>query len=230
MKADAAALIIRGNLEPDDDKEASELVSLFHDEAAAVVAYAQARDLYDAQPDAWKNNHKNVDPDKDLDQFESPDTRTTTNAEKVALLLLFKVAALKEPNNIPADPQPDRQEDHFKDIMETLGARQAMHTLTAEAEEVFATAQGIPVDNVDTRTPQQIRAEVRRADWTVFWMTAVLTSLVYLAGKYSADWGSWEDYLFAFAAGAVAPTVITWSLIPYSRSYRPKAAAAPAAE
>jgi hypothetical protein len=228
MREDAVAITVRGDLDPDDDKKASELVLLLNDEAAAAAAYRQARDLYDAQPQEWKDRHLNVDPDKDLDQFEPAATRTAANAEKVALLLLYKVAALKEPDSIPEDPRPDEQEEHQERLRRILGAGQAMRALTVEAEEVFAAAQRTPIDSVDTRTPQQIRADVRRADWTVFWLTAVLTSLVYLAGKYSADWGSWEDYLFAVAAGAVAPSVITWSLIPYSRSYRPKAAAAPA--
>jgi hypothetical protein len=230
MREDAVAITVRGDLEPDDDKEASELVLLFNDEAAAVAAYRQARDLYDAQPPQWKDLHLNVDPDRDLDKYEPAETRTAANAEKVALLLLYKVAALKEADSIPEDPRPDKQEEHQERLVRILGARHAMSTLTVEAEEIFATAHGTPIDNVDTRTPQQIRADVRRADWTIFWLTAVLTALVYLAGKYSADWGSWEDYLFAVAAGAVAPSVITWSLIPYSRSYRPKAAGPASAE
>jgi hypothetical protein len=104
-----------------------------------------------------------------------------------------------------------------------------MRYLKPDLEDIVSTARGLPPDNVDTRTPEQIRAQVRKTDSEIFWITAVLTALVYLAGKYSADWGSWEDYLFAFAAGAVAPTVITWSLLPLSRSYRPQAAAAPVA-
>ena len=228
MTADARAITVRGDLSPDDDKKASELVLLLSDEAAAAAAYRQARDLYDVQSPEWKKCHQNFDPNNDLNQFEPASTRTPANAEKVALLLLYKAAALKEPESIPKDPEPNKQEKYIERLTEILGARQAMSTLAAEEEEVFTIAQNTPMDNVDTRTPQQIRADVRRADWTVFWLTAVLTSLVYLAGKYSADWGSWEDYLFAVAAGAVAPSVITWSLIPYSRSYRPKAAAAPA--
>jgi hypothetical protein len=229
MRADAASMLVRGNLEPDDDKAASDLVLLLHAEAAATAAYGRARDLYDnhtTQP--WRDQHKNVDPDKDLDRYEPAPTRTVTNAEKVALTLLYKVAALNEPNKIPPDPEPQKQQRHFE-VMEARGTRVAMWYLPREDKELFAIAESIPPDNVDTRTPEQIRREVRRADWTIFWITAALTALVYLSGKYSSDWGSWEDYLFAFAAGAVAPTVITWTLIPYSRSYRPQAAAAPTA-
>jgi len=230
MRADASSMIVRGNLEPDDDKTASDLVLLLHAEAAATAAYGRARDLYDNETTpTWRDEHKNVDPDKDLDGFEPAPTRTVANAEKVALTLLYKVAALNEPDKIPPDPEPQKQRRHLDELAQTFGTRQAMSYLTNEDEEVFATAQSIPPDNVDTRTPEQIRADVRRSDWTIFWITAALTALVYLSGKYSADWGSWEDYLFAFAAGAVAPTVITWTLIPYSRSYRPQAGAAPAA-
>jgi hypothetical protein len=231
MRADASSTIVRGNLEPDDDKTASDLVLLLHGEAAATAAYGHARDLYDNHTtQAWRDNHKNVDPDKDLDAFEPAPTRTVANVDKVALTLLYKVAALNEPDKIPPDPEPQNQRRQLDELARTFGTRQALSYLTNEDEEVFVTAQSIPPDNVDTRTPEQIRGDVRQSDWTIFWITAALTALVYLSGKYSADWGSWEDYLFAFAAGAVAPTVITWTLIPYSRSYRPQAGAAAAAE
>jgi hypothetical protein len=229
MRRDVADVVVRGNLEPDDDKTASDLVLVLHAEAAAAAAYRQARDLYENHTTKdWRDEHKNVDPDKDLDGYEAAPTRTVANAEKVALTLLYKVAALKEPSRIPKDTDSSGQKKHTRDLMQTFGTREAMSYLSSEDEEVFATAQSIPPNNVDTRTPAQIRAQVRRSDWTIFLISAVLTALVYLAGKYSADWGSWDDYLFAFAAGAVAPTVITWSLTPYSRSYRPQAAATPA--
>jgi hypothetical protein len=64
-----------------------------------------------------------------------------------------------------------------------------------------------------------IYARVRHTDWTVFWITAVFTALVYLSQKYDGDWGSLEDYLFAFAAGAIAPTVVNWAILPLARSY-----------
>jgi hypothetical protein len=229
MRDDAATITIRGNLEPDDDKAASELVLLMHAEAAAAAAYAHARELFDKQLPAWRSTHTNVDPDHDLAGFDPPVKRTAANAELVALALLYKVALLQHPERIPPDAQPDEQGAYVEELIESVGSRVATRYLSPTRESIIIAARAVPPDNVDTRTPEQIRAQVRKSDWMIFWLTAVLTALVYLAGKYTADWGSWEDYLFAFAAGAVAPSVITWSLIPYARSYRAQAQAVPAA-
>jgi hypothetical protein len=226
MRNDARALLVRSYLEPDDDKVASELVLLFHEEAAATTAYVHARNLYDAQPEPWQRVHTNVDPNRLLDALPNPATRTSANAKELALVLLYLCEALKDPAAIPEDPRPDDQTARIDELRETLGERTVMENLSEPAQRTYRASRQLGPDNVDTRTPQQIRAGVRRSDWAIFWITAVLTALVYLAGQYSDDWGSAEDYIFAVAAGAVAPSVITWSLIPFSRSYKPPAAAA----
>jgi hypothetical protein len=43
--------------------------------------------------------------------------------------------------------------------------------------------------------------------------------MVYVLTKYDADWGSLEDYLVAFTAGATLPTAAQWALLPFKRSY-----------
>lgn len=229
MREDAALLAVRADVEPNDDRAASELVLLFHEEAAVAAAYNHARQMYDKQPDGWRDMHKKVDPTLDLAALPGPAIRTAANAEQGALTLLYKAAALQHPERIPPDSEPDEQEARLDELMESFSVRRARRFLQPDLQGIVIAARDLASDNVDTRTPEQIRAEVRKTDTEIFWITAALTALVYLAGKYSASWGSWEDYLFAFAAGAVAPTVITWSLLPITRSYRPQAAAKPAA-
>jgi hypothetical protein len=64
-------------------------------------------------------------------------------------------------------------------------------------------------------------------DWILFIVIAVVTAVGYMIPLYTSTWGTWEDWVAAFAAGVAGQVVIKWALLPALRSKRlPSAASA----
>jgi hypothetical protein len=69
-------------------------------------------------------------------------------------------------------------------------------------------------------TPTETRSRLERIDWVVFGVSAALAALAYLLPQYrDATYGTMEDYLLAFTAGAAGTVAINWLLAPFSRLY-----------
>jgi hypothetical protein len=79
-------------------------------------------------------------------------------------------------------------------------------------------------DNEDDGEPGRARRFGRRlldaTDWTLFIVIAVLTAVGYMIPLYSSTWGTWEDWVAAFAAGVAGQVAIKWALLPALRSKR----------
>lgn len=73
----------------------------------------------------------------------------------------------------------------------------------------------------DRRDAEEIIGSVRRDDRIEFVFTAVVLSLAFILTQYTGkNFGSWEQYLTVFLAGAAGTTAINWALLPWYRSYR----------
>jgi hypothetical protein len=229
MRADAVQLMARTERDPDDDKQASEYLGLLTHEEAIVAVYRLAREAFDNKPEPWRNEHKKHDPDHDLRKLQPVATRDAANMEKVQTALLLTLERLQQEDEtlMPPDHHPQHAE-----LMMAFATRfvfaDAVNRLPTHTRHVVSAVRDRPPPTIDTRSPAAIYAHVRRIDWVVFGISAVLTGLAYLAVKFGPDYGSVDDYITAFAAGAVGPTVVNWALLPFSRSYRPQPPAPPA--
>jgi hypothetical protein len=230
MHRDARDLLVITHLEPDDDKEASDQVAVLRAEARIAALYRHVRQVFDSQEEPWKATHRSLDPDQEVVRLGAVGDRTEAAMEKVELRLLTVAEWLRDPDAIP----PDMSRDVLAGELSVLRANRSLELMYLDAPEdlhnLMESDRG-PRPTVDTRSPDLIYAQVRRADWAVFWVAAALTGIVYISQQYDADYGSLEDYLLAFAAGAAVPTAVNWALLPFTRSYRvaAKKAAGPAA-
>lgn len=230
MSRDARSMLVLTHQEPDDDKEAGDQVALLRTEARIAALYRHVRQVFDAQTEPWKNTHRSLDPDKAISTLGPVDGRTDATMEKVELRLLTLAEMLRDPNGIPPDLTVDELDERLSELLNNRSCEQ-MYLAAPEGLQVEIATKRSPRPTADTRSPELIYAQVRRADWVVFWVAAALTALVYIGQQYDADYGSLEDYLLAFAAGAAVPTAVNWALLPFTRSYRvaAKKAAEPAA-
>jgi hypothetical protein len=229
MRKDAEQLMARTERDPDDDKQATEYLGLLNHEEAIGAVYRLAREAFDSKPDGWPSNHKKLDPDLDLKKLNPAATRDGANMDRVHTALLLTLDRLQQQDETlrPADDHPQHAEV-MTAFAERFAWTEAFSRLPTPTRHVLSAVRDRPPPVIDTRSPAAIYAHVRRVDWAVFAVSAVLTGLGYLAVKYGADYGSVADYLTAFAAGAVGPTLVNWALLPYSRPSKPQPPAPPA--
>jgi hypothetical protein len=64
------------------------------------------------------------------------------------------------------------------------------------------------------------RRALTMTDWMVTILIAVGTAVAYMVPLYTGTWGSWEDWITAFAAGLAGQVAIKWALLPALRSSR----------
>jgi hypothetical protein len=71
-------------------------------------------------------------------------------------------------------------------------------------------------------TPAQIERPVRRWDRRLAIVTFVVTVFAFVLGLYDDDFGQWDDYAKALAAGLLGQVggAALWNLFPALRSYR----------
>jgi hypothetical protein len=58
------------------------------------------------------------------------------------------------------------------------------------------------------------------ADWGITIAIAVVTVVAYMLPLYTGSWGTWQDWLTAFAAGFLGQVAIKWALMPIFQSRR----------
>jgi hypothetical protein len=70
-------------------------------------------------------------------------------------------------------------------------------------------------------TPEQLERSVRRWDWVLGSITFAVTVFLFVLGIYDDDFGTWDDYAKAFAAGFLGQVggAAVWNLLPPLRSY-----------
>lgn len=222
MRLDAQALLLRTYEEPLDDAEAAAVVAVVRAEARFAVIYREVRQRFDHRDADWRKARPSLDPDPDVKALAEKDVWARTPAEINHCLrpLLVKLDLLREPDRIPPDKPPAEQRARLDDLVAATPVEELLERAGAEIALFDAySPRKTPVPTVDARSPQLIYAQVRAADWGIFGVASALTAIAYLLTKYDADWGSLEDYLLAFAAGATVPTAAHWALLPFKRSY-----------
>ena len=74
-------------------------------------------------------------------------------------------------------------------------------------------------DESGNRIPPAVRSVLRRdLPWTL--AIALLSSAVYVPTVYSTTWGTFKDYLTAFAAGFIGKVVVNWGALPLFQGVR----------
>jgi len=221
LRIDAEYVLNQAEQPPANDAQAAELVALLHAELALVFIYPPVSKRFRELTDEWRNKLAKFDPDQKLEELQATSTRTAASVREADLFFRQLYVALEVPQSIPhestasdqiairhAFAPPDRER-----LEEIIGSHGAAVVRKAARE------RGSGVSS-DRRTPQQIRTQLRRVDWLVFGATGALTALGYIATQYKEDWGSFDDYLIAFAAGAVVPAVVNWAIAPWALPYR----------
>lgn len=90
-------------------------------------------------------------------------------------------------------------------------------TPPAVAPPIEPATKVTPSPSVSDRLLSNLKAEDRRS----FLLGYGVATITYFATIYTDTYGSWIDYLTAFAAGAGATYVTNFKLLPWFRSYRP---------
>lgn len=208
IRDDSDFLLDMTAVEPTDDAEAAALAQRMTEQTAIVYVYAAAKAKLPAPP--WPEQHPIADPDKIYGDSPPVETRTAVDAHQLRYRLLRALRLLAHPEGVKAitdacAADPDKR---LEDIV--------VRRLDWDPPGPIRRLGRALVLHFDS--PEHLRRVVRRWDWAVFWLVAVLTALVYLLPAYvGKDYGSLEDYLTAFAAGAVVPTTINWALLPFAR-------------
>lgn len=234
MQIDATQLLLRTREPVNDDTEAADLVTVLRAEAHFATLYRHLRHQYDRQNDNWQQTHKKMDPNCEVKELAAKASRTRKAAdiEPAFYKLLAKAEIMRHPAHAPKDRHKAHRDLTAYVVVEhnIPNLHELRADLPREVREELDDASRAAPPTPDTRSPQLIYAQVRRADWVTFWTAAALTALVYLSTVYKGEWGSLEDYLFALAAGAVGPSAVNWALLPFTRSYNPLTGKLAAAE
>lgn len=135
-------------------------------------------------------------------------------------------------------PRVDELESWTTKVMAfaDMPATERTHVLTSGVRLSASPAWlGKTVEEADHRSPEQIVAGLRRWDWTIGLVTALVTAVAVLIPFYAGkNFGAWNDYLLAFTAGFLGQAVggigaltFNWKNLPPFRSYgiRPAVAA-----
>lgn len=70
-------------------------------------------------------------------------------------------------------------------------------------------------------SPEEVMSRVRRGDWAIFLVVLAISAIAYLVPVYTpAPFGSFIQYLGAFAAGAGLQVAITGAAVPWARSMK----------
>lgn len=222
LRADVAELLLRTR-EPLSDEKTTELIAVLAAEARFAIIYRHVYYRFKDQDADWQKEHQNVHPDREVEELAEKDVweRTENDIATITRKLLEKAELMRHPSRIPRDDAGvDVLTVHVTTFAGDLSPEQLRMALSRiERAELEATRDVEAPMRPDTRTPREIYAEVRRWDWFVFVVATALTALVYLSGKYGSEWGSLDDYVFAFAAGAITPAAASWALLPFTRSY-----------
>lgn len=209
IRSDADFLLDMTAVEPADDDEAKLLAERLSEQAAVVEIYAAAKAKVPSP--AWATQYAIADPDAIYAQAPAVEARTLAGWHALRYELLRALRLLAHPQGVAAI-QRECAAGSNKGLDQILiGERFGIEPL--EPLRRFGRAAVLHFE-----TPEQIRRVVRRWDWAVFALVSALTALAYLLPFYTGkDYGSLEDYLTAFAAGAIVPTAISWALLPFAR-------------
>lgn len=94
-------------------------------------------------------------------------------------------------------------------------AAEARTIFLSATEEDAAGAPGPAAEPFRVPDPASLEAEVRTWDYALFAVSVVVVALAYLIPLYIGKaYGSWDDYLTAFAAGFAGTLVIPWDRLP----------------
>jgi hypothetical protein len=210
IRLDSDFLLDMTGVEPADAAEANALADMLVQQAAVIDVYRACEK--EMPSEQWRLAHPAVDPKAIYAAQESPAKRSPTQWHLLRFELLRALRVLSHPETCNA---------YAAAVNEDAGAGEAMlrgveienFAFEREARELGRSVV------LHFNSPAHLRSVVRRFDWGVFWLVAVLMALAYLLPFYvGKDYGSLTDYLGAFAAGAVVPTAINWALLPFARS------------
>lgn len=180
---------------PTDDAAAGELVRRLRRQARLVRAFDEAYLRWRELAVPTYREHKGAYADE---------------AKTAALLGLLD--RVREPDLIILVPE-ERQE-RARALIEEEGFAKL------KADQ-FAPEREAPVARVQL-TPEQIERPVRRWDRRLAIATFVVTVFAFVLGLYDDDFGQWDDYAKALAAGLLGQVggAALWNLFPALRSYR----------
>jgi hypothetical protein len=209
IRDDCDFLLDMTAVEPAYDDQAKALAQKLSEQAAVVDVYAAAKaKLPSAQ---WAARHPIADPDAIYGNAAPVEARTPADWQTLRYALLRALRLLGHPEGVAAIERECAAPSNK--LLEDIIVDQRLGFEPLEPLRRFGRAAVLRFES-----PEQIRRVVRRWDWAVFWLVAVLTALGYLLPFYTGkDYGSVEDYLTAFAAGAVIPAAIGWALLPFAR-------------
>jgi hypothetical protein len=211
IRADSDFLLDMTGVEPAGTAEAQTLAQRLIEQAAVNELYAAARRRLPPPP--WATNHPIAGPDAIYRAAPALEARKVEDWHALRYRLLRALRLLEHPDGVAAVEQATAAGAGIADAEQIVGV-QAFDIPWPRPVRELGRALVLHFEG-----PDHIRRVVRRSDWAVFWLVATLTALAYLLPAYNGkDYGSLEDYLTAFAAGAVAPTVINWALLPFARS------------
>lgn len=214
--------------DPVDDASTAALLQLLRSTASVISLYSKTAGLYTEH-----RNRDELNPSEDLARLSAsiaqPATSLSTAQSSLsraqnALIRKLNILSSLEIVDLPQQEsfiQRELARDPMSHVVEFLARND-----DPDVSEAVKQAAEPPV--VETRTPATIRAQIRRADWRLFWVGALLAVGVTLAATYGPDYGSLHDYLVAFFLASATPAVVTWAALPFNRSYRVTATPAPA--
>jgi hypothetical protein len=95
------------------------------------------------------------------------------------------------------------------------------NVLVATSSTASGSGRSAPHGGTTIDAARSLRASVRRWDWIVGGLVALLTSMAYVVPFYDADWGSASDYVRAFALSLAVQggTAALWNALPLGRTY-----------
>lgn len=223
-------------VEPDAEA-ATALTERFTRQRRVLAAYGAVQHLYSRLDPATRSAVEAFAPAEVYGRAEPEPERDAAASYVLLLELATAERVMRDPVSAP---QPrGLMEMADLDLSQMEGARALFATAPGQrlTDELAAQLGRPQPSRADRRSAATIERGLKRWDLGLFLLTAAVTLLVYTLTLWNDTWGSFSDYVTAFAAGllgqvAVGQVALNWSLFPSLRSYRlstPKSAeAAPA--
>ena len=224
IKRDAELLLDTAADDYASDDEAAKIARAIRQQALITLLFRAISPMWHAQPRRWRLTHQWLKADSLYGQTQGAAAPTPEEQAAGRRRLTFALRQLHNPQNAAQDPGP------FADPAVFTIMNFAAFTASDETWQSVDDAldQGAPLPSAQTLVreirardadePERLERDIQRLDGLLFLGSAIVASLAYLLTKYSDSFGTLDDYLAAFAAGAAGTAGINLLLAPFARN------------